>query len=118
MPDVHASLPEARPRGRGEGGADARRDAWRPPRGRVCFNQSETRDNIAAHRLNDPLHALQVGRLQGEALSARLCRWAPDQYVYEIQILRDDGHVLRVYMNAQNGEAVGAPAVPERDKDR
>ena len=98
------------PRLRVEGG--------RPPRGRVCFTQAETRDNIIAHRLADPVRALRMGRLQGEALTAKLCRWTPDQFVYEIYVLRRDGRVLRVYMNAQSGEAVGGQDLPPGwDKD-
>ncbi len=82
------------------------RDGGRPPHGRVCFSQAETRDKIVAHRLADPLRALRLGRSEGEALSAKLCRWKPDEFVYEIHVLRRDGRVLRVYMNAQSGESL------------
>ena len=110
-PELHALLPDVKPpHGRNEGG--------RPPRGRICFSQSETREKIAAHRLSDPLHALRVGSLQGDALSARLCRWSADEFVYEIHVLRRDGRVLRVYMNAANGEAIGSPTGPDRTPDR
>ena len=100
--EAHASLPDAKPRSRGEG--------LLPPRGRVCFNQAETRDKIASHRLSDPLRALRLGRQQGEALSAKLCRWTADVFVYEIHVLRRDGRVVHVYMDAQSGETVGGPA--------
>lgn len=85
-----------------------RADGTKPPRGRVCFNQAETRERIAAHRLTDPMRALRVGRQQGEALRARLCRWKPDEFIYEIYVLRRDGRVVRVYMNAGNGQLVGS----------
>jgi hypothetical protein len=78
------------------------------PRGRVCFSPAETRDKIVAHRLTEPFRALRTGRLQGEALRARLCRWKPDQFVYEIAVLRRDGRIVHVYMNALNGQNVGA----------
>ena len=93
-------------------------ESGRPPRGRVCFDQAETRDKIAAHRLFDPVQALRLGRLEGEALSAKLCRWRPDEFVYELHVLRRDGRVLRVFMNAQSGEALRGQTASERDKDR
>lgn len=85
-----------------------------PPHGRVCFDQAEARDKIAAHGLADPFRAVRFGRLLGEALSAKLCRWRPDQFVYEIHVLRRDGRILRVFMNAQNGEPMqgGGPVRP------
>jgi len=89
-----------------------------PPRGRECYNQAEAREKIALHRLTDPMRALRVGRLQGEALRARLCRWTPDEFVYEVFVLRRDGRIVHVYMNAQNGEAVGVLNGDIRDKDR
>ncbi len=115
-PEQHALLPDVKL-------PDAKqtqrvRDGGRPPRGRLCFNQSETREKIAARRLSDPLHALQLGSLQGDALSAKLCRWSPDEFVYEIHVLRRDGRVLRVYMNAMTGEAIGGQNALDRDKER
>ena len=80
-----------------------------PPLGHVCFNVGETRDKIAAHRLSDPLRALRAGRLQGEALRAKLCRFKQDDYVYEVFVLRRDGRIVRLYMNAQTGAAIPAP---------
>ncbi len=81
---------------------------FEPPGGRVCFDPAETREKIVQHRLADPLRALRDGRLQGEALRARLCRWRPDEFIYEITLLLRDGRVVHVYMNAQNGQIVGA----------
>ena len=79
-----------------------------PPRGRVCFDPAETREKIVVHRLADPFRALRDGRLQGEALRARLCRWRPDEFIYEVALLLRDGRVVHIYMNAQNGQIVGA----------
>ena len=78
-----------------------------PPRGRVCFDPAETREKILAHRLADPFRALRAGGLQGEALRAKLCRWRPDEFVYEVAVLLRDGRVVHVYMNAQSGQTVG-----------
>ena len=81
---------------------------FEPPRGRVCFNPAETREKIVAHHLADPFQALRDGQLQGEALRAKLCRWRPDEFIYEVVVLLRDGRVVHVYMNAQNGQTVGA----------
>lgn len=78
-----------------------------PPHERVCFNPSETRERIVTHRLAELFQALRVGRLQGDALRAKLCRWKQDEFVYEIAVLRRDGHLVHVYMNARNGQTVG-----------
>lgn len=82
-----------------------RRENWRA---RVCFNATETREKITTHRLAAPFQALRVGRQQGEALRAKLCKWKQDEFVYEIFVLRRDGRIVRVFMNAQSGQAVGA----------
>ena len=96
---------------RAEGAGKPRQEAARhlePPRGRQCFNPSETREKIATHRLTEPFRALRAGRLQGEALRARLCRWKPDEFVYEVSVLRPSGRIAHVYMNARSGQSVGA----------
>lgn len=78
-----------------------------PPHERVCFNPSEARERIVAHGLAELFTALRVGRLQGEALRAKLCRWKQDEFVYEIAVLRRDGRLVQIYMNARNGQTVG-----------
>lgn len=81
---------------------------------RTCFNAAQTRENVATHRLAEPFRALRVGGQQGEALRAKLCRWKQDQWIYEISVLRRDGRIVRLYMNAQNGQSVGALDSNER----
>lgn len=81
-----------------------------PPHGRTCFSQTETREKIAQRRLADPIGAMRAGRAEGEALRTRLCRWTPDELVYEVLVLRHDGHVVHLYMNAQSGRTVSAPS--------
>ena len=78
-----------------------------PPQ-RQCLSAVETRQTVAAKRLAEPSRALRAGRAQGDALRAKLCRWKQDQFVYEVFVLRRDGRIVRLYMNAQNGQAVGA----------
>lgn len=79
-----------------------------PPHERTCFNAAETREKITTHRLTEPFLALRAGRLQGEALRAKLCRWKPDEFVYEVAVLRRDGRIVHVFMNALNGQSVDA----------
>lgn len=85
----------------------------RAPRGRVCFNQAETREKITQRRLTDPIDATRSGRAEGEVLRTRLCRWKQEDLVYEVFVLRRDGRVLRLYINAQNGKAVSAAEMAE-----
>lgn len=76
---------------------------------RTCFNSAETREKITSRRLSEPFRLLRgaAGRAQGEALRAKLCRWN-DDYVYEIALLRRDGHIIHVYLNATSGQSLGA----------
>ena len=94
---------------RPEPGQDAAR-GFEPPGGRVCFDSAETREKIVTHRLADPFHALRDGRLQGEALRAKLCRWRPGEFIYEVAVLLRDGRVVHIYMNAQTGQTIGVLA--------
>lgn len=87
-------------------GGRVRAEGLRPPHGRTCFSQAETREKIAQRRLTDPVNAMRAGRAEGEALRTRLCRWKQDELVYEVFVLRRDGRIVRLYMNAQNGQAV------------
>ncbi len=77
---------------------------------RVCFSPAETRDKIATNRLADPFHAFRTGRLQGEALRAKLCRF-DDEFVYEVIMLRPNGRIVHIFVDAQSG-------TPLRDMDR
>lgn len=105
--EVQAKAADAKPHDAGKParGEESRRDSWRA---RTCFNAAQTRENVAAHRLAEPFSALRVGGQQGEALRAKLCRWKQDEWIYEVSVLRRDGRIVRLYMNAQNGQSVGA----------
>jgi hypothetical protein len=75
----------------------------------VCFPTGETREEIKAHRLLEPFAALKsaekaVGK--AEALSAKLCRLAGEEYVYEIALLHRDGRLVHVVMDAMTGKLV------------
>ena len=71
-----------------------------------CFSIAQTRQKIAQHRLIEPFLAMQSARGvgQGEAISARLCS-VGDSFVYEIGLLRRDGHIVKVNVDAASGKA-------------
>ncbi len=46
-----------------------------------------------------------AGRLQAEALGVKLCRRS-DELVYELSLLRHDGRVIRVFIDAKTGQAI------------
>jgi hypothetical protein len=87
-------------------GAGCRADAARP---RLCYSTAETRDKIASHGLFEPFHMMlaEASKLQAEAIGARLCRWS-DELVYEISLLRRDGHVIHIFIDAKDGRVVGS----------
>ncbi|HUI21258.1 MAG TPA: PepSY domain-containing protein [Methylocella sp.] len=78
-------------------------------RERVCFSTAETREKIIAHGLSEPFHAMRstAGRLQAEAIGVKLCRWS-EELVYEMSLLRHDGRVVRVFIDAKTGQAIGS----------
>jgi hypothetical protein len=87
-------------------GADARR---------ACLSAADTRENVSAHQLREPMALLREMAVQtrAEPLTARLCRWN-EQFVYEMSLLRRDGRVVRVFVDAASGARVNARAKQER----
>ena len=83
--------------------------AAEPAAGRVCFTAAQTREKIAAAKLAEPFLVMRgaASRFQAEALGVRLCRWG-EEFVYEISLLRRDGHVIHAFMNAANGQVMGS----------
>ena len=49
----------------------------------------------------------EAGRLQAEAMGVKLCRWS-EELVYELSLLRRDGHVIHVLIDAKTGRAIGS----------
>jgi uncharacterized membrane protein YkoI len=70
-----------------------------------CFPMAETRHLIADRRLADPFASMQAASsaAQAEPIAAKLCR-DREALVYEISMLRRDGRVLRIYLDATNGQ--------------
>ena len=75
--------------------------------GRACLSASETRAAIARHRLVEPLGALRAAarKAQAEPLRSRLCR-RNGRFVYEMALLRRDGRVVRVFLDAASGAPI------------
>ncbi len=75
-----------------------------------CLPASEARALIARHRLANPMPTLRslARRSKAEPLRSRLCRW-DDRFVYEMALLRRDGKVVRVYVDARDGRTVIGP---------
>jgi uncharacterized membrane protein YkoI len=87
--------------------------AAEPERQRTCFSAQETREKILSHKLSEPFRVMKTtaAQMQAEAIGAKLCRWK-EELVYEISLLRRDGHVLHVFVNAADGHTVGSRNVP------
>lgn len=77
----------------------------------ACMTPGEARAAIARGKLANPLPALRAlaRRSQAEPLRSRLCRM-DERFVYEMTMLRRDGKVVRVFVDAQDGRTpVAAP---------
>jgi hypothetical protein len=81
-----------------------------------CYSTAETRDQIAAHALTEPLRSIQKAatHFQAEALGAKLCR-RDDAFVYEISLLRRDGKIVRGVYDAKTGQIVEPKSAKERE---
>ena len=81
-----------------------------PPGPRKCYTSAETRERVVSANLREPFALMRKASAmtQAEALAGKLCRWN-DQDIYEISLLRRDGMLIHVYMNAATGQPVGAP---------
>lgn len=70
-----------------------------------CFPTAETRHLIADRRLVDPFASMQAASsaAHAEPIAAKLCR-DQEALIYEISVLRRDGRVMRIYLDATNGQ--------------
>jgi hypothetical protein len=80
-----------------------------PPGPRSCYTSSETRERVVAQKLREPFELMRkaAAMTHAEALTGKLCRWR-EQDIYEITLLRNDGRVIHVFLNAATGAVVGA----------
>ena len=104
-PPPAAPAPGDKPADKGADKSDAPAE-----RAFVCFTAREANDRIARLRLYNPLVAMQLNarRLRAEPLRSRLCR-SGGQLVYEMSLIRRDGKVLRIFLNAQTGRPIASP---------
>lgn len=80
----------------------------RPPGPRACYSPAETRERVASLNLREPFELMRRASAfaRAEALAGKLCRW-DEMDIYEISLLRPDGRVVHVFMNAVTGQVVG-----------
>ena len=85
-------------------GAAAAKERRAPSPAWACMNDSQTRAAVAEHKLIEPLRAVRNAELatRADPLHSRLCQ-AHQLFVYELTLLRPDGKVIRLFMNAANG---------------
>lgn len=100
MPDERVGMPAGPPGGPGSAP---------PPGPRKCYSAAETRERVVSANLREPFALMRKASAmtQAEALAGKLCRWN-DIDIYDISLLRRDGALIHVYMNAATGAVVGA----------
>jgi uncharacterized membrane protein YkoI len=75
----------------------------------ACLTAEQAREKIALHKLAEPFRLMlaMAKRFQGDAIGVKLCR-RKDEFIYEISLLRRDGRVIHVVMNAASGQFMHA----------
>jgi len=86
--------------------------AKEPPPALECFSVAQTRQKIAQHRLAEPFPLMRAesNANQADALSTRLCHNG-EVFLYELNLLRRDGRVIKVFVDAVSGKPL--PSHPE-----
>jgi hypothetical protein len=81
----------------------------RPLGPRICYTPTETRERVITQKLHEPFTLMRdaAAFARAEALAGKLCHWN-DIDIYEITLLRPDGRVIHVFMDAASGQVVGA----------
>jgi hypothetical protein len=74
---------------------------------RKCLTTAETAAAVREHGLSSPALALRTAaaHARAEALRLVLCNWN-GQFVYEITLLKRDGKIARLHVNAADGVLV------------
>jgi uncharacterized membrane protein YkoI len=83
--------------------------AAEPAAEHACFSAAQTREKIGAHKLAEPFKVVKnaAARFQADVIGVKLCR-VGEEFVYEISLLRRDGHVIHAFVNAGTGQVVGS----------
>ncbi|MCW2286352.1 hypothetical protein M2323_002372 [Rhodoblastus acidophilus] len=81
-----------------------------PAPARKCFSPAESRARVAQYDLRPPFEMMRRAAVlaDAQALGGKLCRWA-DLDIYDISLLRPDGRVVHVFLDASTGHEVSAP---------
>ena len=71
---------------------------------RKCLNAAETAEAVRQHGLSSPALALRTAaaHARAEALRLVLCN-RNGQFVYEVTLLRREGKIVRLHVNAADG---------------
>lgn len=80
-----------------------------PPGPKKCYSAAETRERVASQKLRPAFEMMRkASTLTGaEAIAGKLCHWNDDD-IYVISLLRHNGALVRVFMNAVTGRVIGA----------
>lgn len=72
-----------------------------------CLSPSQTREMVAARKLAEPVAVLRraSAAARAEPLGARLCARG-DGWIYDITLLRPDGKVLKLAVDATSGKVL------------
>jgi uncharacterized membrane protein YkoI len=78
---------------------------------RVCLSSAETREIVLSRKLSPPFNALRTAatHAHGETIGVHLCRFGED-LVYEVTVLRRDGRVVKVLVDAVTGKITHLPS--------
>ena len=73
----------------------------------VCLSPAETREIVAARKLSAPFAVLRTAgtHAHGETIGVHLCR-LNEELMYEVTVLRRDGRVVKVVLDAASGKIV------------
>jgi hypothetical protein len=79
----------------------------------ACLSPGDTRETLQSQKLVQPYRAMaEASRgTEGESISIKLCRLKAEM-VYEVTILRHDGHLVHVLVDASNGALIAPHAGP------
>ena len=81
--------------------------AEQPAAKHVCLSPAETREIVAARKLSAPFAVLRTAgaHARGETIGVHLCR-INEELMYEVTVLRRDGRVVKVVLDAASGKIV------------
>jgi hypothetical protein len=81
----------------------------------ACMSAAEIREAVAARKLVEPMAAVRnaVRLTHAEPLRSQLCR-SKDGLQYQLTLLRRDGKIVRLTINAANGVLIASRIPPER----